>query len=236
MVKIGLAAAALLLSAQLAMAQYANPRVSVFVAGSFINGDRNFTLTGSPSGPFQTEFKKGGKVGFRFGVDLADHCAGEAAYSFGANDFRINETVNFLTPNERVRERQYDLYLHQFLVNGSYYFVAPGNQLRPFLTLGIGLTRFSPTESGRQAALSDFFNSPTRIGSDTTLGMNFGGGFEAPASEIVGIRFDLRDHVIGIPRFGLPEQPLNPGGAYYPVTGVVHNWEIGVGAVFHFRR
>ena len=66
------------------------------MAGSFINGDRNFTLTGTPSGPFQSEFKKGGKVGFRFGVDLADHWASEASYSFGANDFRIIQTINCL--------------------------------------------------------------------------------------------------------------------------------------------
>src|SRR5438093_9426095 len=236
MVRICLAVLALLLSANLATAQYANPRVGVFVAGSFINGDRNFTLASGPSGPFQSEFKKGGKVGFRFGVDLTEHWAGEASYSFGANDFRINETINFLAPNERVRQRQYDLYLHQFIVNASYYFVPPGRQARPFVTFGLDMTRFSPTESARQAALTNFFNTPTRIGSDTTLGMNFGGGFEAPASENIGLRFDLRDHIIGIPRFGLPEQPLNPGGAYYPVTGMVHNWEIGVGAVFYFRR
>jgi opacity protein-like surface antigen len=236
MVKIiSLAAVALMLNAYPVMAQYANPRVSVFVAGSFINGDRNFTLTGTPSGPFQSEFKKGGKLGFRFGVDLADHWAGEAAYSFGANDFRIIQTINFLAPNERLVERQFDLFVHQFLVNGSYHFVPPGEEFRPFVTVGIGLTRFSPTETAKQQALTNFFSGPTRIGSDTTLGMNFGGGFEAAATENMGVRFDLRDHIVGIPRFGLPEQPLNPGGAYYPATGAVHNWEIAVGALFYFR-
>ena len=65
--------------------------------------------------------------------------------------------------------------------------------------------------------------------------MNFGGGFEAAATENIGVRLDLRDHIVGVPRFGLPEQPLNPGGVYYPATGTVHNWEIAVGALFYFR-
>jgi hypothetical protein len=28
---------------------------------------------------------------------------------------------------------------------------------------------------------------------------------------------------------------LNPGGAFYPVSGLLNNVELGIGAVFYFR-
>src|SRR5437870_3245191 len=68
----------------------------------------------------------------------------------------VIQTINFLAPNERLEERQFDLFLHQFLVNGSYHFLPPGEESRPFVTVGIGLTRFSPTEAVKQRALTEF--------------------------------------------------------------------------------
>jgi hypothetical protein len=84
-------------------------------------------------------------------------------------------------------------------------------------------------------AANNFITLPTRISSDTKFGANLGGGVEGKLAERVGLRLDLRDHLVGIPRFGVPETPLNPGGAFYPVSGLLNNVELGIGAVFYFR-
>jgi opacity protein-like surface antigen len=120
------------------------------------------------------------------------------------------------------------------MVNGLYNFLPRDAQWRPFATFGIGLSRFSPTADARNRALQDFLSGPTRISSSTEFGFNFGGGVEKAVTERIGIRFDLRDNVTGMPRFGLPEAPLNPGGAFYPVKGVIHDFEVAAGVVFHF--
>jgi hypothetical protein len=80
-----------------------------------------------------------------------------------------------------------------------------------------------------------FLDRSTRIDSSTKLGFNLGGGFEAAANQWLGIRVDARDHIMGIPRFGLPESPLSPGGVFYPVDGLLHNFEVAVGVLFFLR-
>src|SRR5262249_8045345 len=106
---------------------------------------------------------------------------------------------------------------------------------RPFATFGIGVYRWSPTDDAKGVASVNFLTGPTRISSSTKFGVNFCGGLEGKMSEHLGVRFDLRDHLIGIPRYGVPETPLNPGGAFYPISGLLNNIEIGIGAVFYFQ-
>jgi opacity protein-like surface antigen len=242
MMKICSAAVVILLSVYPAMAQYSNPRVTIFAAGSFPTGDRQFVLVSTapvqgnvPIGPFESELAKGAKIGGRFNLDLTDVWAGEASYSFGSNDLRITEMFGFVPPGQSAREREFDVHFHEFLVNGSYYFFPPDREWRPFATAGIGLKRYSPTDGAKEAASTNFLLGPTRISSDTEFAFNFGGGVEARITENIGLRFDLRDHLTGTPRFGLPTEPLNPGGVYYPVKGVLHTWEIAIGGVYYFQ-
>jgi hypothetical protein len=225
MIKISSAVLLAVLSAYPAFAQYSNPRASVFVAGSFPGGNRVFEV--DPGEVIETDLRKGAKIGFRIGADLTETWGAEATYSFGSADLRVRET----TPT---REREFDAHLHQFMVNGLYNFLPSDSVWRPFATVGLGLARYSPKESARDAALQNFLDGPTRISSSTRLSINFGGGVEREITEIIGVRADVRDHIIGIPRFGLPEVPLNPNGVFYPVKGVVHDFEISVGVVFHF--
>jgi outer membrane protein W len=216
----------LLLSAYTAMAQ-TNPRVTVFGAGSFVAGSREFLMNSNTA--VRTEYDNGGKVGVRFGVDLRDNWAAEASYSFAKNNLRA---INLNPPR---REREFETRAHQFMVNGSYYFLDANEKWRPFATAGVGLYRLSPTKDAKGLAAVNFLDGPTRISSSSKFGVNFGGGFEGKIADYVGLRFDLRDHIMGMPRFGLPETPLNPGGAFYPISGLLNNLEIGVGAVFYFQ-
>ncbi len=96
--------------------------------------------------------------------------------------------------------------------------------------------RFSPTSQARGLALDRrFLDDPARIVSDNKFSVNLGGGFEGRASRRLAVRFDIRDHVIKIPRFGLPETPTSSDGIFFPVKGFVHQIEVLAGVVFYLR-
>jgi hypothetical protein len=222
----GWAVLVLAINASVVAAQ-TDPRVSAFVAGSFVAAQRDFTPNGITA--FRSQYDNGGKVGLRFTADLDNHWAAEASYSFGRNNLRVKQ----LDPPRS--ETKFETDLHQFEANASYYFEAVRNQWRPFVTFGLGFSRFSPTEKGQDTALQRFINQPARLNPSTRFGINFGAGVEGKLNNWFGVRADLKDHVVPIPRYGLPQQPLNAGGVFYPVQGSLQNIEAAVGAVFHFR-
>ena len=227
MIKIYPAALLLLLTAIPAMSQYTNPRASAFVAGSFPAASRTFTVSGNS---METDFQKGSKLGFRLAADWTERWGAEAAYSFGGNDLRLVES----RPPERRRE--FDTHQHRFMVNGLFNFTPPDRPWRPFVTFGVDLTFFVPTSEAKDRAARDFLDGPTRISTSTRFGINFGAGVEREVTQNILLRADVRDHIAGIPRLGLPDEPLNPGGVFYPVNGVMHDFEIAIGVVFRLER
>ena len=230
MMKVCSATLLLLLSAFPALAQlrYSNPRITVFGAGSFQGGQRLFVV--NSSGTTETDYASGVRGGFRFGVDLPDRLGAEATYAFSSNDLKVRDPV---PPGPGGPRRNFTIHQHQFMVNGFYNFTPRDNEWRPFVTVGLGLVRFSPTKDAVNRAAVNFLDGPTRISPNTKLAMNFGAGVEKTVSDRVGVRFDMRDNIAGMPTYGLPQSPLNPGGAFYPVKGVIHDLEIGFGLVFH---
>ncbi len=214
--------------------QESKARVTVFGSYSLLNGDRDFTLPDTPPEPFRSEFVDGGKFGFRVTGDLNDYLAVEGSYSYGRNNLRITELDE--TPPE---ERGFGTTLNQFGGNVLFFFSPRENSVRPFVTAGVGVTRFSPTDAAKARALDtdeEFLDDPTIIDSSSEFSFNFGGGVEAKVSSRVGVRFDVRDHIIQIPRFGLQQTDPDPtgGGIFFPVDGSVHNIEISAGVVFYF--
>lgn len=210
-----------------AFAQEPSARVSVFGSGSFLQGERFFVVDGDP---FKSEFVDGAKFGFRGTVDVSNHWAVEGTYSFGRNNLRITE-LDEVPPEER----GFGVQLHQVAGNVLFFFNNPEYRIRPFATVGVGLTRFSPTDDAKARAVLEFIDDPAAIEASNKFSFNFGGGVEARASQRVGVRFDFRDHVAAIPRFGLPETSSGPGGLFFPVDGAVHDIEVSVGVVFYFR-
>lgn len=221
---------ALLIVAPVAFGQekFLDPRVTIFGAASSLKGERNF-LIGTDS--FRSTFAGGGKLGFRGTVNLTDHWSLEGVYSYGTNNLRM---VQVRTPP---RERDFGVRVHQFTGNMLYFLNQPGHSIRIFVASGLGLARFSPTDAAKAiAATVDFVDNPAVISSNTKFDFNFGGGVEAKVFSHFGIRFDLRDHITPIPRFGVP-QNQTPGVAdFYPVDGRVHNIESSIGLVFHLAR
>ena len=54
----------------------------------------------------------------------------------------------------------------------------------------------------------------------------------AEGHETLALRLDVRDHVTGTPRFGLPQDLIS--GAIFPISGSAHSVEIAAGFTLHF--
>ena len=48
------------------------------------------------------------------------------------------------------------------------------------------------------------------------------------------MRLDFRDHVTGIPRFGLPQTAISPTAPFFPVQGKAQDVEITTGLTYYF--
>lgn len=204
-----------------------NARVEIFGGGSLMNAERLFTINDS----FRSEFDSGGKFGFRVITDITEGWGAEASYGLASNGLQI-------TPLERpgLDDRTFDMRVHQFVGNLMYSFGDVGGT-RPFVTAGIGLSRFSPTsEAERMALVEGFIEQEVAIDSENKFNFNFGGGVEGVITDRIGYRVNVRDHVTGIPRFGLSSTPAG-NSPVFPVTGSMHNVELTAGLVINiFRR
>jgi opacity protein-like surface antigen len=217
---------ALLLLAPGAFAQAGDPRLTFFGGGSFLEGDRSFNIPDARRSNYAT----GGKIGVRGTVDLASNWAVEGAYSYGTNNLRVINPLFPATP------RAFGVRVHQITGNLLYLLAGGQSNIRPFLTVGGGLARYSPTSAAKDDASFRFIDEPATIDSNTKFDFNFGGGVEAKATDWLGVRFDLRDHITPIPRFGVPEAPAAGIADFYPVSGIINDVEVSAGIVFYFHR
>jgi len=206
-----------------------NPRITVLFGGSFLSGERVFVVDGDP---FISRFLNGGKFGVRGSLDLTSHWTLEGNYSFGRNDQRITEESGGILVN-----RDFGVTVNQVQFNFVRFLTSNESRIRPFFSAGLGMVRFNPTDEAKLLALGgDFIDDPTPLTSSVEVSFTVGGGLEARLNRWLGLRFDLKDHMSAIPRFGLNETSSGPGGIFFPVSGVVHSVEAAGGIVFYFFR
>jgi len=199
-------------------------RLSVFGAGSFLAANRTFTVDGDI---FNTKYESGPRFGFRATGSLSDRVSIEGTYSFGRNNLRV--TTMRAIPVMRLFETR----THQFSGNAMYYLSGLSEDWKPFVTAGIGVTRFSPTQEATAFAGVRFLDDPASLQSTGGFGVNIGGGTEYQLSNSWGLRFDLRDHLMGVPTFSLPQASTGPGSVFYPVSGHANNLEAAAGVIFY---
>jgi opacity protein-like surface antigen len=206
--------------------QGTDPRASFFAGASLLGGAKTFFI--GPQG-LTTQFQNGGRLGFRGSVNIHEHWGVEGTYGFESDGLQVTHT----TPIQRVAN--FGVHIHQVEVNGLYYFDSRGHRFRPFVTAGIGFMRYNPTSDAKAAAAVNFLDQPTLLRGETHPDFVPGVGVEAMIVQHIGARFDFRDHITGLPRFGLPQDALGPNGPHYPISGLVSNWELTGGVVYHFR-
>lgn len=221
------AALMLLLLAPRAVAQEGNPRVIPFGGGSSLKRERSFTVGGDAK---RTSFARGGKFRVRGKVDLTSHWAVEGASSYGRNNLRVFDL------GTTTRERAFGTRVHQVVDNPLYLFAGSKSNFRPFLTAGAGLIRYSPTDKARGAPAINFSDKPATISRSSNTQFSYGRGVETKVGRWFGLRLDLRDHVSGIPRFGVPRTPAAGVTDFFSVSGSVHDVEASAGFVIYLQH
>jgi hypothetical protein len=205
--------------------QILNPRIALSGGGLFPKAERTFVVNGDT---FTSGFANGGNVKARLTLDLTRHFSVEGVYGFGTDNLRITELGP--TPVERsfgVRRQEAQFNILHFFVSGK-------RIVRPFLTTGIGVLRFSPTDQAKAtAAAIGFIENPAQITSSDKLSFGIGGGLEGHFSPWLGVRLDVKDDISTIPRFGLPQAPSSSGGTFFPVDGITHNIAAAASLVFY---
>src|SRR5262245_55688585 len=131
-----------------------NLRLGMFGGGSFLAANRTFTIDGDI---FNTKYESGPRIGFRATGSLTDRISLEGAYSFGRNNLRV--TTMRTVPVMRL----YGTRTHQLSGNVLYYFSGLGEEWKPFVTAGLGVTRFSPTQEAAAFASLRFLDDPAFI-------------------------------------------------------------------------
>jgi len=209
------------------VAAQGNPRITIFGGGSFLQGDRSFVVSGDN---FTTEFITGGKLRARASLDLTSHWTLEADYTFGRNNFRVNEMGT--TP----AQRDFGIRVNNVTLNLVRFFTASKRRFRPYLGTGIGWVRYSPTDAAKNLALTgEFIGAPANLTATNDFSIPFGGGIEFRFSRWLGTRIDVRDNISRVARFGVPTTPGGPGGAFFPVDGITHNVQVEIGVVFFLK-
>ena len=202
-------------------------RVFAQASGSYLFNDKLFTINGDK---FQSNYANGGKVTFG-GEYTPWRIAGiELAYGVGRNNIRVTNlsTTPTDTTGYGIRAQRLNA---NFVVHGP----VSVFQLKPYVTAGLEFDRFGPTSDAKKLAFTQGFADQTAVLDSTNkVGVNFGGGVEWNFLPLLGLRFDLRNHTTGTPRYGLPQQS-STGGPVFPVSGAAQNLEFSVGLVFHAK-
>lgn len=184
-----------------------NPRITIFGGGSLLQGDRSFVVGGDN---FTTEFITGGKLRARGSVDVTSHWTLEADYSFGRNNFRVNDMGG--TPEQR----DFGVRVNNVTFNLVRFFTASRRRFRPYLGTGIGWVRYSPTDAAKALAQNEFIDAPSNLTSTNDFTVPISGGIEARITRWLGLRFDARDNIGRVARFWRARKPQRAGRRLLP--------------------
>jgi opacity protein-like surface antigen len=190
-----------------AFGQNIDPRITSLGGASLLSASRSFVIG---TRLFETQFQNGIKIGVRGTFNVGEHWGAEGTYSFSSNGLQVRGVAPTTV-------QDYGVHLHQFTGNALYFFTASGKSFRPFVTAGLGVSRYSPTSDAKLAAAQDFLGQPAVLASTSAFDFNFGAGIERKPWDHFGVRLDFRDYVTGIPRFGLPETATGPTAPLFPV-------------------
>lgn len=240
--KAAVAGTVLLLGCATAPAAYAQDdtspaRITIFFATSSFDADRAFELDPLDIGdtePRSTELRSGQKFGLSVTFDVSDYIGVEGSFSLGSSDLRVVELDEI-----PLLEKDFEIDQQQVYGNVLVYFQKRDKKFRPYVTGGIGVTTYSPTDLAKALAADvvldeGFIDDEVNIFSESKFGYNFGGGVEAKFAKHFGVRIDFRDTITDIPVFGVPLVEPAIGGDFYPVSGTIQNLVFSVGAVIFF--
>ena len=117
-------------------------------------------------------------AGVRLVVNFTEHASFEGSVGFSPSALVVDEEIFGIGSLAGGEVADVDLLLY----SGGFSYDFFEGSVRPFVTIGLGAIRFDPGLPG--------------VGSDTDFAIDVGGGVKVYASEHIGLRFEIRDHVI----------------------------------------
>ena len=213
-----------------AIKQHPSPELNVFVADSRFTG-KPVTFGGAPQNPTgssRIDLNSDQRMGVRFNVLTNGHWGQEFFYSVGTSNLRYSQSPGGVTVPYRA---------HNFGVNAMGYF--RDSELvatRPFFSLGIGGTVYTPAPGARSLLQDPARTELQGFGNATEFAFNYGGGVKQTVTSRIALRADLRHFIGRHPSFGVPRVSSDPNANVLPVRGAIHNLEASIGIVIHPKR
>jgi hypothetical protein len=167
-------------------------------------------LTIDPFQPLPTDklkirqsFANGGRLEAGVVKNINKHSAVEFSYGYGTSNFQLSALENGMGTFSGITNgetRSLGMRSHTAALNYRYSFVNH-ETARLYLTGGVNVTAFSPTNDGLDrlfglsaADLSQFKEKP-HFKTVAAPGVNFGAGVIVKATDLIGFRFDVRDYL-----------------------------------------
>jgi opacity protein-like surface antigen len=197
---------------------------SIFAGSSHRGGDIFLTPgEGVAARNVGLDFASGYLVGARITENLGDRFGAELDYSLANQPLQFTDLAPGLSSvdlSHRVHSITYSI-----LVYG----LDRRSRLRPYGAVGPGVSLFETYGDSENRARAQGLALRDRW----KFGMTLGAGVKYHLAGNTGFRFDVKDHVTGVPDFGLPRTAtlLNPG---FKPEGRLHNWQISVGFFYGF--
>ncbi|RPI20622.1 MAG: hypothetical protein EHM61_26650 [Acidobacteria bacterium] len=195
--------------------------VSIFV-GSSNGGDDIYptSVEGSGTRDVGLRFAPGYLVGGRITQNLGQYLGAELDYSLA------NQPAEFSNLSPFIQTLSLDHRVHNVTYTVLFYGLKPNSRIRPYGFIGPGISYYDTfgVEQGPPVEITDRWK---------VAGI-WGGGVKYWALDHVGFRFDVRDHITGVPDFGLPERGTVTTAAFDP-EGMLHNWQFSVAFFYSFK-
>ena len=171
------------------------------------------------------DYSSGFLMGVRLTQNLKQKMGAELDYTYA------NQPLTFLNLSPTIPQLKVGHRVHSFVYSILYYFGDRNSRVRPFVSLGAGASLFQIDGSSKFEAASrgvDLNDTWKFVGS-------FGGGVKYMINESIGVRFDVRDLVSGIPNYSLPSTSSVEGGTIGPAfrpDGLLSDWQFSGGVFF----
>lgn len=205
--------------------------IFVLAGGSTFFDSTNFPDAGRV---YHSRYDLGQKFTFGAAVPYGKLLSIETAFTFGPNNLVITNTN--VSPHVGV------VYpMHDYIGSLSAVVHAPFSRFhfRPYLEGGVEYDQFRPSRSAINYA---YYNGFASVSSDEyfnrndKFGLSAGGGIDRQLFKRVTFRIDLRDHITGSPRFGLPTKVNGYNPVAFAAPARAHDVVYTVGFLFHLGK
>ena len=172
-------------------------------------------------------YDRGYHVGVRVAQHFADYWAANLEYSVS------DQRVRFMNLAPGIENISLSHLIHQFSYSVALAPTRLHTRFRPYAMLGAGSTLFYIPDSSKYDA--SLFGLRLRDSWEFTV--NAGVGFKFLIADRAVFAVDLKDHISGVPSYGLPLSAQVTAAGFQPgieTRGMLHNWRLNAGLGFQW--